>query len=258
MRSRIVRLVCLLSFFVTACHLPGAFADTTSGVANPGVEDKIPNGGDPKAWTLLKEAHDARQLLPESVKGFTATLYFLDDEKKFEGKLDFSRAGGVKVDVPGLSDEEKEWLYDKTASFIAHRRGGNFSEGDGKNAITFGPPDQSSYGPLLELHDSLKSTYRVKDGRVTEVTRTQGDTTFTISVFQTYEADQGKYLPKHFVVAYRNNKTHSLEQVDGFRDSYSKSNGMWLPGSRSVLSVSANDKEPRLRKIDLDNIHLSQ
>ncbi len=227
-------------------------ADQTKAV------DQIPEGAEKEAWHLLKAAHDARQVMPADFIGFDANVVFTEDEHKFAGKMTYRKSGGTKIDIPELKGEQLDWLTDKLSSFIGHRRGDNFSEGDGKNAITFGPEDKSVYGRLVELHDRLNSKYRVKDNKVLEVTRTTPESTFTISVMETMEADPGKYLSKHFLVSYRNIIGGDLEQVDGFRDDYDKIDGVWLPQKRVVVSVMKAATSPRTRKIELSDITVAK
>lgn len=215
--------------------------------------DKIPEGAEKEAWLLLKRAHDSRQVMPADFEGFDANVEFVDDQKEYRGKVTYRKSSGTKIDIPTLKGEPLDWLNDKLASFIGHRRGDNFSEGDGRNAITFGPEDQSTYGRLVELHDRLNSKYRIKDNKVLEVTRTTPDSTFTISVIETMQADPGKYLSKHFLVSYRNVTNGELEQVDGFRDKYEKVDGVWLPQRRIVLTVVKENVSPRTRRIELSD-----
>lgn len=216
--------------------------------------DKIPEGAEKDAWRLLKAAHDGRQVMPVDFNGFDANLTFTEDDTKYSGKVTYRKNTGTKIDIAHLKGEPLDWLQDKLASFIGHRRGDNFSDGDGKNPITFGAEDKSPYGRLVELHDRMNSKYRIKDNKVREVTRTTPESTFTISVMETMEADPGKYLSKHFIVSYRNLIDKSLEQVDGFRDGYDKVDGVWLPQKRIVLTVLKDQESPRTRIIELTDI----
>jgi hypothetical protein len=243
----------------TASAASGADTMTdTSHAASQAVKetpaDQIPEGAEKEAWLLLKRAHDARQVMPTDFQGFDADVVFTDDQREYHGKVIYRKSTGTKIDIANLQGEPLDWLNDKLASFIGHRRGDSFAEGDGKNAITFGPEDQSNYGRLVELHDRMNSKYRVKDNKVLEVTRTTPDSTFTISVIESMQADPGKYLSKHFLVSYRNVTNGELEQVDGFRDKYEKIDGVWLPQRRIVLTVTKDNTSPRTRRIELSEI----
>ena len=230
--------------------------NNTAQAVKENSADQIPDGAEKEAWLLLKRAHDSRQVMPADFQGFDADVVFAADQHEYHGNVTYRKATGTKIEIPNLQGEPLDWLNDKLASFIGHRRGDNFADGDGKNAVTFGPEDKSNYGRLVELHDRLNSKYRVKDNRVLEVTRTTPDSTFTISVIETMQADPGKYLSKHFIVSYRNVTNGELEQVDGFRDKYEKVDGVWLPQRRIVLTVTKDNVSPRTRRIELSEINV--
>jgi hypothetical protein len=91
---------------------------------------------------------------------------------------------------------------------------------------------------MILVNDEMQSTYRVRDDRVLEVVRTAEGSRFTINVIQTIDADDGKYLANHFIVSYRDEKTGALQKVDGYRDTYARIDGVWLPVNRTVVEVS--------------------
>lgn len=148
---------------------------------------------DPAAYALLRAAHDARQVLPADFPGFEADVTYRAGAKSVTGKLKYRRGEKASLEVTGLSEDEKDWFQDQVLSFIGHRRGGDFAKGDGRNPLRFGggpdAPAENAFGKLIELDDAIKSNYRVRDNKVIEVTRTMGDTRFTITVNSTFEAD---------------------------------------------------------------------
>ena len=251
---------CLTLWVINTTSVLGSesMPNTDTAAAQPTATDKIPDGAEKDAWMLLKAAHDARQVMPPEFEGFDAKVMFSEDGAKFHGKMTYRKSTGTKIDIPDVKGEQLDWLTDKLSSFIGHRRGDNFADGDGKNAITFGAEDKSFYGRLIELHDRMNSKYRIKDNKVLEVTRTTPESTFTISVMETMEADPGKYLSKHFLVSYRNNIGAELAQVDGFHDDYDKIDGVWLPQRRVVVSVTKENISPRTRTIELSDITVAK
>lgn len=208
---------------------------------------------DPRAYALLEAAHNNRQVMPATFAGFQANLIYRDGETTRTGKLVYRRAGETQIRVEGLSEADQSWLEEKVMNLIGHRRGGTFAQGDGKNPLTLG--DKNAYGQLITLNDRMASEYRVKDGKVTEVTRTIGGQKFTITVMDTMEADPGKYLANHFSVAYRDAATNVLQRVEGYHDSYAQIDGVWIPTGRTVIDI-ASSVSPRVRSIDLRNIEI--
>jgi hypothetical protein len=201
---------------------------------------------DPKAYTLLKAAHDARQVLPVDFGGYSAKVKYRDGATTLEGTVRLERGKKLEISFPTAIGDDKDWIEDTVGNIIGHRRGGTFATGDGKNPLTLG--DSNGFGQLVELHDRFNSSYRVQDGKVTEVTREMGDSRFTISVVQTQEADPGKYISNHFTVAYRSKTTGDLQKVDAFHDDYANWNRVWVPASRTVLTIG-KETTPRVRTL---------
>lgn len=140
-------------------------------------------------------------------------------------------------------------------NLVGHRRGGDFAQGDGRNPLSFDKGPENNFGRLINLNDRMQSSYRVRDNKVTEVTRVAGNTRFTISVMETLEADPGKYLANHFTVAYRDAKTNALKMFEGYRDSYGQVDGVWLPVGRYVYEFGESIT-PTVRVIRLKNIQI--
>ena len=209
---------------------------------------------DPAAYKLLESAHNNRQVMSDAFPGFTADVTFSNDGKEYKGSIRYKRGEESQVKFDGLEKDDNAWVQDQLLSIIGHRRGGDFAKGDGRHPLSLGA-DKNAFGQLINLNDQLQSSYRVRDNQVTEVTRVMGDTRFTISVIQTAKADDGKYLPQHFVVSYRDNKTGDLQEVQAFRDAYQKLGGAWLPLSRTVV-IFDDKTTPSTRSLRLSNHQL--
>lgn len=238
-----VRNYTTLAFPVSPVQTRAAAAMTPTG--NPKA--------DPQAYKLLEDAHNNRQVMPVDFSGFSADLVVRDGADSKSGTLSYRRQGKTDIKVDGLSKDDTAWMEDKVMNLIGHRRGGSFAEGDGKNPLTLAPDDGNAFGRLIKLNDKMNSEYRVKDGKVTEVTRVAGGMRFTISVVETMEAEQGKYLANHFMVAYRDAITNELKEVEGYRDSYSKIDGVWIPLGRMVIDFNGSTT-PRVRTIRFNNV----
>jgi hypothetical protein len=231
-----------LTFRVAASTPAAQDAIPQSGAASMGLTktSRPPVGPNPKAdkaaYELLKNAHDNRQTMPESFAGFTAKVTYIKDGVASEGTLTYRRKGKTEIVFPTLAKDEYSWVEDKLMNLIGHRRGGDFNEGDGRYPLSFDKRPDNNFGKLVDVNDGMRSEYRVKDNVVREVTREMGGIRFTISVIETIETDGGKYLANHFIVSYRDAKTGDLKMFEGYRDRYSKIDGVWLPTARFVFT----------------------
>ncbi len=201
---------------------------------------------DPEAYALLKAANDARVVWPAGFAGFTADIVFNDNGQVSKGMLTYSVKDGTQVKMEGLSESAMEWLDGQLTSLLTHRKGGDFAKGDGRHPLAFDRDDKSPTGRLIHLNDTLKSSYRVRDGRTSEVTRTMGGERFTISILETTTVEGGKYLPRTFFVTYFDAKTGALKRVDAFADEYTKKGNVWYPVARRLLRAENGQMTTRL------------
>ena len=236
-KSKFLLLVCLMLMFPIISSAQNQIAESASNLKKVETTDETsakPTKADPAAYELLKEAHDARQVWPADFAGFSAELSFNDNGKITKGTLSYEQKG-VSLNVEGLDEETKRWLLNQLNSLLSHRRGGDFAKRDGANPITFGDDDKSPIGRLVELHDGFKSSYRVRNGKVVDVTRTIGGERFTISVLETTPVENNKYLPRHFTVTYFDAKTGTLKRTESFSDTHTKVGNLWFPSERRII-----------------------
>ncbi|QQS45946.1 MAG: DUF3386 family protein [Acidobacteriota bacterium] len=203
-----------------------------------GFAQEIPKGADPQAWNLLKEAGRSREVFPEGFTGCAAEIIVNDNGRIARGKLDYDTDGGATLSIDGLSEDTLMWAREQANSVLTHRRGGDFSKGDGRHPITFDASEQNIGNPIgrrVVLNDKLKSSYRIRDNQVVEVDRTMGSDHFVITVLDTTPTSDGRFLPRHFIVNYFDAQTGALKRSESFTDRYQKIGGIWLPASRRVV-----------------------
>ncbi len=201
----------------------------------------LPPKADPEAWNLLKAARETREVLPRTVKEVSAQLVFNDNGEIKTGTVTYDVSNQAIIKMEGLNDDAKAWVNDQVNSVLAHRRDGDFSKSDGRHHITFAADDKADKSPLgrrVELHDSMKSSYRIKHNQVVEVDRTMADDHFVITVLETTPTANGKFLPRTFVVNYFDTKSGTMKRSEAFSDTYQKIAGVWLPASRRIVRAA--------------------
>jgi hypothetical protein len=212
---------------------------TQTRLASAGTETATPTNpkADPQAFALLKSAHDRRYVMPATTGDVSGKVSLNDNGKMVTGEFAYSPKEGVTLKAEGASDQATEWLRGQLSNIFAHRRGGDFAKSyDGQQALTFSNVENDSpLGRQIAMNDVMQSFYRVKDRTVMEVTRTSGDTRFTVTVLDVDTVDGGRYLPRHFVVTYFDAKTGQLRRTESFSDTYAQSGSLWIPASRRVV-----------------------
>lgn len=212
-----------------------------------------PAKADPEAWNLLKSAHDRRWTLPQDFPGLRGEVVYNDGGQVVEGTFTYAPKTGVVLELKDNSNQKPTWLQSQISNFLAHRRGGDFAKGDGSHPITFSEDMANNpLGRQVELNDGLHSSYRVQDKTVVEVTRTMGDSRFTITVLETQTVDDGRYLPRHFVVTYFHARSGAVQKTESFSDTFAKQGATWLPVSRRV--VLAENGKVTARTFELRNL----
>jgi hypothetical protein len=204
---------------------------------------------DPAAWNLLKAARETREVLPDTVKHVAAQLVFNDNGDIKTGTVSYDVQSRAVIQMEGLSDEAKAWVEDQVNSVLAHRRNGDFNKADGRHPITFAAndkDDKSLLGRRVELHDSMKSSYRIRNHQVVEVDRTMADDHFVITVLETTPTTNGKFLPRTFVVNYFDAKTGALKRNEAFTDEYQNIDGVWLPALRRIVKAAEGKLTTRI------------
>ncbi len=223
--KRIAFSICCLSLF------------SIVAMAQPAISPLITQTqkADPAAWNMLKSARETSQTLPTNFAGVTADVVLNDNGKIAKGSINYEAGKSVELKIEGLDDEAKGWLSDQTMSIIAHRRGGDFSKGDGRHPITFAEDDNSPAGRRIAVNDPMKSHYRVRDNQVVEVDRAMGGDRFIITVLETTRTPDGKNLPRHFTVTYFDAKSGAVKRAETFTDEYKLIDGVWFPASRRMF-----------------------
>jgi hypothetical protein len=194
-----------------------------------------PQKADPAAWNMLKSARETSQTIPANFAGVTADVVLNNNGKTVKGSINYEAGKSVDLKIEGLDDEAKAWLSDQTMSIIAHRRGGDFSKGDGRHPITFAENDNSPAGRRIAVNDPMKSHYRVRDNQVVEVDRTMGADHFIITVLDTTRTPDGKNLPRNFTVTYFDASSGAVNRAETFTDEYKLIDGVWFPASRRMF-----------------------
>src|SRR5712692_768426 len=190
---------------------------------------------DPEARELLRRAFEKTARWPAGFKGFTADLTANVDGKELKGTVTVKSAQDVAV---SLTDAEtQKWATGTIGMIAVHRGPRTFDQSDGKNILTL---DRSAVHPLgqtIHIHDAMKSHYRVKDDRITQINRTMGPMKFTINVEDSTITVDNKYLTTRYTVYYFNPQDGRLMNVESVTDSHVRLGQADLPASRRIISA---------------------
>jgi hypothetical protein len=185
----------------------------------------------------LRAAQERGYRYPPSFGGFAATV------RVVSGSRTTSTNANVVVDGEGVvvtlntDDEASRWAGDELRSIVAHRRARDYDQVDGrfeKRVVA----DDNPLGHLIEIDDPMGSSYRLADGQITLVTRRPGGRRFSIVVQERSAVTVGAEVPTAFTVFYWD-VDEALVASEAYTDRYVDVDGLFLPGSRTIVRADA-------------------
>ncbi len=212
---------------------------------------------DPAAHDVLRGAHDGSYRFPAGFPGFSAEFSVVESgpsgSTSTSGKIDVVDA--KSVEIAGADGELADFVKKEVASMAGHRWGTPYEQGDGRWTLTIAEDNGDPLGRLIAVHDDpLASTYRVRAGRISQVARSMGPMSFTISMQSHIMTSDGEHLPETFTVTFWDAGTGRMTRSDIYTDRYERVGGVTLPAFRRVLT--ATDSGIVGREIELSNWRL--
>lgn len=203
---------------------------------------------------LLRNAHESRLVWPASFEGFKANAHLevvpnQEAARVSEGTVDLKIGSAPKIE--GFSGEDAKWLQAELVSILSHRR--HAAESVGKE-----PPGRFVWksGGLedsaeLELEgDPMGSGWTINKGRVAKVNRKEIGGRFEIEVRETWDDEQGRYLPTRYKVSHFD-KEEALRGWEEYRDEYDWSSGVPMLRLREIVRFSADGTKQETRRLTL-------
>ncbi len=204
---------------------------------------------DPAAHALLRAAYDGTYRFPTGFAGFVAAVRFAQDETTASGALRVRSPREIEVEIPA-DEATVGWVARELGSVAGHRWPTPYAESDGRWTLTLGPEDRHPLGRLVRFHDDpFDSSYRVRDGRITQINRRMGPVRFSITLQAHVQTDDGRVLPTAFSVVHWDTVQGRLNRADTYCDRYAPVDGVYLPVSRRV--VTADDAGVTAREMAL-------
>jgi hypothetical protein len=204
----------------------------TSAAAHPDAEIKA----DPGAYSLLRDARQARYYFPDNFQGFTATVIANENGKVARGDLYYDVNGSVDLDMkddPGF--EEKAWDVAEITAMIGRHLGHDLFKEYMRYPLTLGRDDHSPMGHLVLINDPTKASLRIRDGRITAAEKTIDGQRRIIIVMEEEPVGEGKFLPHHFTVSYVDPKTGELKRTEAYTTEYKQVDDVWFPFRQRII-----------------------
>ncbi len=189
---------------------------------------------DPQARQLLQHAFENTARWPCGFGGFVADLRINVNGEESTGTVTVKSAKDVDVALP--NEELLKWTQGQIAMIAQHRGPRNFDESDGKYHLVFAGEENHPQGPRISLGDTMGSSYRIKDGRITQINRKMPHVAFTINIETSVLTQENKHLTTRYTVYYYSPQDGSLVNVESFSDSHTRVGNADLPATRRIIS----------------------
>jgi hypothetical protein len=208
---------------------------------------------DPEATKLLADARAARALY-EHFPGFKADLEINVDGQVEKGEVTVSARGKVTVKLG--KEGSDPWVKNTLASTIGHRLDNGPREAPTPCAFVDDVKDHPLGRAIRVLNDEFHSSYRIRDRQVIVVNRQMPDSRFTITVVESHQTPEKKYMPSCFVVNTWDLKTGTLKSAETHSQSWQRVGDFELPQTLLVLKATAGKLESR--RMNLSNVRLEK
>lgn len=208
------------------------------------ASEPVAAADDPAARELLRRAFGSTYRWSAAFKGFSARLRVEEAGRTVDGAVDVALPESITV---SLSDPElQKWADGQVGMMAVHRGHRTFEQADGRHTLTLDEEDGHPLGRLVLIHgDGMNSRYRVVNNQIRQINRTMGPVRFTINVEDSLTMPDGRHLTTRYTVYYFRPADGSIKQVDSITDHHAVVDGVYLPGTRRLISGS--DGEVRVR-----------
>ncbi|GBD21014.1 hypothetical protein HRbin28_01463 [bacterium HR28] len=176
------------------------------------------------ARQALRAVELRRYAYPEGFCGFTARFFARDGTLRVQGSVRVSDPATIEL-VSEKPSPLMGWVREILSSEVAHRMPRSATDRGHLRLIQLDDP----LGDMLEfLDDPMRSRYRVAEGVITVVDRVVGAEGFTIVVLDHWELPDGRILPRHYAVGFREAASGNLQRLELHTAEYTTVNDVWL------------------------------
>ncbi|MEM7010751.1 MAG: DUF3386 family protein, partial [Verrucomicrobiota bacterium] len=204
----------------------------------------------PNARALRLGAHGSRAVW-DDFPGFSADITVSADSESHSGEIHVSENFEYELKIDEAAAQES-WVSSKLRSVISHRKP---SEAKDYN-VSLADDDANHISGRLVAENDGSGVFRIQDGVIREVYRKSEKSWLEISVLDTFETDDGRYLPKVTSVTYRDPESGDIESTGSNMYSWTKVGALYLPDVVRLIELGASG-DRTTRQISFANHKLS-
>lgn len=207
--------------------------------------------GEVYAGRLLQQAREHIYFWPVDFGGFRCQLTVTGEGGPWTATLVAPSSRAFRLQEVHGCPELTRWAHYQVGEILGHREHPRNSRMASKSGVNLGD-DHPIYGQRLDFAgDKMASYYRVRDHKITQISRTYAGQSFVICIDRHLELD-GYFVASNYSAFY-SDPDGSLVKVETYQDDYvptAQPNGVWLPALRRFTVVQGKQREHRDLRFD--------
>ncbi len=214
--------------------------------ASDEAESSVPLPGEAEAGRLLEQARQHIYFWRPDFAGFRCQLSILGEGGPWSATLMAGSSRTFSLQQVRGCPQLTRWAHYQVGEILGHREHPSRTRMASRSGVTKGDEDPI-YGQRLDFAgDKMSSYYRVKEQRITQISRTYGGQTFVICIDRHHEIE-GTFVASNYT-AYYSDPDGVLVKVENYQDDYlpiGQDNPLWLPAERRFTVVQGLQREHR-------------
>lgn len=200
------------------------------------------------AGDIFRNAYESRYTWDEQFPGYSAEVSVRYGKGLYHGVVYVNPDLSVKT--AGINNEEVRQLVENQLQMeVTHRRRVPFATRHGSSTFELEGNENTGAVKIREVGDGMDSHYRVQDGKIIQVNRTQGNVAVTVDTLGFIKPPEG-YLAGHFQTTFRDPQTGEVLEVQEVSDNYDKI-GKYFLLSRRVIRTDEPGRSQQERSPDI-------
>jgi len=198
------------------------------------------------AREIFHTAFERRYTWDSQFPGYSADVSLRHHKTLYRGIVRVNP--DLSVAVLNLQDDAVRQLVKEQLQMVTtHHRPISFETLHGQHTFEAVNPVNANLGTLeiREVGDSLDSSYKVRDQKITQVNRLLGSVAVTMNALGFFTPPEG-YLVAHYQSIFRDPQTGAELQKDDVRDIYDKVGKYYLLTRRYIRHSDASNPAPSL------------
>jgi len=196
------------------------------------------------AQEIFHTAYEHRYTWDAQFPGYSADVSLRHNKTLYRGIIRVNP--DLSVAVFNIKNNAVRQLVSNQLEMVTtHHRPIPFETLHGQHTFEIASMDDTGAMEIREVGDSMDSSYKVRDQKITQVNRIMGPVAVTVKALGFFTPPEG-YLVAHYQSIFRNAQTGAELQQEDVRDIYDKVGQYYLLTRRYIRHADSSNPAPNL------------